>query len=235
MLFDVDLTLVNTGGAGLRALDSAFEELFAVPRVMAGVAPHGKTDPAIIREIVANTDLLQKVDTSGDEGLPENLLDQILKRYIFYLEREVAASEHYLVLPGIMEILSEIDESLDTLMGLATGNIELGARIKLERGALNRFFPFGGFGSDSEDRVELVQQAGKLAEKLHGAPIAPEDTFVIGDTPLDVSAGKAAGFQTVAVATGRSDVDSLKASNAGLVIADFASERGQFLSFTRMR
>ena len=235
MLFDVDLTLVNTGGAGLRALDSAFEEMFDIPKVTEGVAPHGKTDPAIIREIFANTDLSLKVDSSEDEGLPGSLLDKVLKRYIFYLEREVAVSERYLVLPGITEILGELDGRSDTLMGLATGNIEIGARIKLERGALNPFFPFGGFGSDSEDRVELVQKAGKLAEELHGSPISPEDTFVIGDTPLDVSAGKAAGFQTVAVATGRSGVDSLKATNADLVIASFDCDLDQFLSFTRMR
>ena len=233
MLFDVDLTLVNTGGAGIRALDRVFEEMFAIRNVTEGITPHGKTDPAIIREIYCNASLTDVVD-SAQAVLSKDLLDRLLQRYVFYLDEEVTNSEQYRILPGIADILKEMSHRPDTATGLATGNVEVGARIKLERGGLNEFFPFGGFGSDSEDRVALVRKAGRLAAEVHQISIEPEDTFVIGDTPRDVLAGRAAGFRTVAVATGRFNIEALEMTNADLVIADFESDHDQFLRFTRM-
>src|SRR5262245_28534319 len=102
---------------------------------MDGILPHGKTDPAIIREI----GIARNVDTS-----PE--LDRIVESYLFFLSEEVSVSSSYRVLPGVIALLEHLSTCSDVMLGLATGNVELGARIKLERGNLNRFFEFGGFG-----------------------------------------------------------------------------------------
>ena len=189
--------------------------------------PHGKTDPAIIREICQNRNLPDVIKIEG-------LVTRLLERYVQDLEDEVANSQKYRVLPGILRILEEMRERGNVLTGLATGNVEVGARIKLERGGLNGYFPFGGFGSDSEDRSDVVRQAGRAGAGWHRVRIEPDDTFVIGDTPRDVAAGREAGFRTVGVATGSYNVEQLEASGADLVISDFESGRDQFLRSTRM-
>ena len=115
------------------------------------------------------------------------------------------------------------------LLGLATGNVEPGARIKLKPGNLNPYFAFGGFGSDSENRTALVRRAAEVAEVRCGEKLSPEDVFVIGDTPLDVAAGRGNGFRTVGVGTGQYSVEELRNCGATLVISDFATDRDQFL------
>ncbi len=227
LLFDVDLTLVNTGGAGLRALDQAFTEVLGVSAATEGVAPHGKTDPAIIREVCLKRSLSLDPDV-------DSIVSRILERYVHFLEAEVITSPEYRVLPGILDVLEEVDQREDVLTGLATGNVEAGARMKLERGGLNPYFSFGGFGSDSEDRTEVVRTGARAGEELHDRPVAPEDVFVIGDTPRDVAAGKQAGFSTVAVATGGYGVDELARTGADLVISDFSEGRDQFFRSTRI-
>ena len=119
------------------------------------------------------------------------------------------------------------------MLGLATGNVEAGARIKLERGGLNGYFSFGGFGSDSEDRTEVVAAAARRASAL-GASATPDRTFVIGDTPRDVLAGKAAGFRTIAVGTGNYSTEALRVTGADLVIEDLEVGRDQFWGTTRI-
>jgi phosphoglycolate phosphatase len=219
-LFDVDQTLVNTGGAGLRALDRACHKLLSIENAMAGIDPSGKTDPAIVREILSRLG----VALNGRVGI-----ETVLDAYLSFLREEVEMSEKYHVLPGIVDILDEISAHPNTMLGLATGNIELGARVKLQRGGLNRYFSFGGFGSDSEDRTELVRQAGEAASRQHGGSIQPEDIFVIGDTPLDISAGRGAGYKTVGVATGRYSTSLLQETGATLVISNFEQGRDPFL------
>ena len=135
-------------------------------------------------------------------------------------------------MPGISALLDEMLPRKDVMLGLATGNIESGARIKLDRGNLNRYFTFGGFGSDSEDRAELVRKGAQKAAYKNGAPIAPSNTFVIGDTPLDIEAGKRAGFKTVGVATGNYSVDQLLDSGATIAVADLEQGRDYFLRST---
>src|SRR5262249_15118846 len=122
LLFDVDATLILTGGAGLRALNRAFQKLFQIDSAMNGVAPHGKTDPAIVREI------FQKRFDS--ELLKDSEMSRILESYVGFLYEEVETTDKYEVLPGIYEILEEMKARNDVLLGLATGNIETGARIK---------------------------------------------------------------------------------------------------------
>ena len=227
LLFDIDQTLINTGGAGLRALDRACQKLFAISNAMEGISPAGKTDPAIAREILR----VRVGNTSSDLAAGSDI-ESILEAYLSFLKDEVQASPAYRVLPGILVILQEMAARRDVMLGLATGNIELGARIKLDRGSLNPYFAFGGFGSDSEDRTELVRKAAFKAAGKFGASIPPSDIFVIGDTPLDIDSGKRAGFKTVGVATGSYSTEQLLAAGATIAIPDLEKGRDYFLRST---
>jgi len=223
-LFDIDQTLINTGGAGLRGLNRACRKLFGLENAMDGISPHGKTDPAIVREILRRK-LGSETPTNAD-------IATVLDSYISFLKEEVHNSATYRVLPGVESLLDEFVARGNVLVGLATGNIELGARIKLERGGLNSYFSFGGFGSDSEDRTELVRKAAENATHKNGASIAPSNIFVIGDTPLDIEAGNRAGFKTVGVATGSYSVEQLLASGAMIAVPDLAQGYGYFCRST---
>jgi len=222
LLFDIDMTLVSTGGAGIRALDRAFETTLGLSHALDGVRPHGKTDPAIIREACVKLGVSLSAQTH--EG--------ILGHYIEYLKEEVADSENYRVLPGVVNLLDACRLNPDVVIGLATGNVESGARIKLERGRLNEYFAFGGFGSDSEDRSEVVRAAARRAEVWVGREGMSDETWVIGDTPMDIAAGREAGFRTLAVATGSYTPDQL--SGADCVLHDLDSGRSHFLRSTRI-
>jgi phosphoglycolate phosphatase len=228
LLFDVDQTLISTGGAGIRALNRAFQELFSVQNAMEGILPHGKTDPGIIREIFNS----RAVHSAGD-GYPTSLAP-ILRSYLTYLKQEVESSTSYKILPGIENILDSMAGRSDVLIGLATGNVEPGARIKLERGNLNRYFAFGGFGSDSENRTLLVKRGAEMAAVFSGRSFAPSNTFVIGDTPRDIEAAREAGFQSIGVATGKYSISELMDAGAALAISDFELDRDQFLRTTRI-
>src|SRR5207344_409154 len=135
LLFDVDQTLISTGGAGIRALNRAFQKLFSVNNAMDGILPHGKTDPGIIREILDS----HPIAATGD-GFP-TCQAAILESYLEFLHNEIDVTSSYKVLPGIEVLLNKLSERADISIGLATGNVEAGARIKLERGNLNRYFP----------------------------------------------------------------------------------------------
>jgi len=225
LLFDVDLTLISTGGAGIRALNRACRQLLAVENAMDGITPSGKTDPSIVREIFAAC----RIDNNGGDGYAP-----IIDLYLTFLREEVENTTQYRILPGVLSVLEEASKHENVLLGLATGNVEAGARIKLERGDLNRFFKFGGFGSDSENRPELVRHAAQLAERQSGVKIAAKDVFVIGDTPLDIEAGRHAGFNTIGVATGKFSMEELNACGAMLVVPDLEQGRDQFFRTTFM-
>ena len=205
----------------MRALDRACLQLLGIPNAMQNIHPHGKTDPAIAREIF-RVRLNQTTPANGQ-------IESILEAYLSFLKEEVRLSPNYRVLPGIISVLDESLSRKDIMLGLATGNVELGARIKLDRGELNPYFTFGGFGSDSEDRTELVRRAAGKAALRSGAPISSSETYVIGDTPLDIDAGKRAGFKTIGVATGSYSIEELMDSGAMFAIQDFEQGRDQFL------
>lgn len=193
---------------------------------MDSIRAHGKTDPGIVREVF---------NARGQTQVDLSVISQILDAYVGFLADEVkASSDRYRVLPGIHPFLQAFSGHPDVSLGLATGNVEGGARIKLRPGDLNRYFSFGGFGSDAEDRTHLVQQAAQRGTQVLGRAFDPNDVFVIGDTPRDVHAGREAGFQTVGVATGDHSTEELEASGAGLVIEDLDRGRDQFLRFTRI-
>jgi len=225
LLFDIDGTLITTGGAGMRALSRAFSQVVGIVNALDGIRLHGKTDPAIIREVFA---------VRGYSPHPTDSLEEILEMYVKLLPEEVQQSS-YTVLPGILRFLEDFQGHPNIAIGLATGNVERGARIKLQPGNLNRFFRFGGFGSDAENRTELVRRAAQNGVRHAGATIDASDTFVIGDTPRDIVAGREAGFQTVGVATGGYSVRDLEEAGADLVVGDFHGGREAFLRVAGIR
>jgi phosphoglycolate phosphatase len=220
LLFDIDGTLVTTGGAGVRALNRAFCQVVGIVNALDGIRPHGKTDPAIVREVFT---------VRGDSRHSPTALEEILEIYVRLLPEEVQQSDVYTVLPGILRFLEDFRGHPDLAFGLATGNVERGARIKLERGNLNVFFEFGGFGSDAESRAELVRRAAEKGARHVGKTIDPRDVFVIGDTPRDIDAGREAGFRTVGVATSDYSIQDLEAAAADLVLQNFERGRDAFL------
>jgi len=219
LLFDIDGTLVATGGAGVRALNRAFCQVVGIVNALDGVRLHGKTDPAIIREVF----------TARGTPNPTPSFNQILSAYIEFLPEEVDRSTHYRVLPGVLSFLQDFHRHPDLAFGLATGNVERGARIKLARGNLNSFFAFGGFGSDAESRTELVRRAAENGARHAGGKVHPQEIFVIGDTPRDIDAGREAGFRTVGVATSDYSLEDLQAAGADLILSDFDRDRDKFL------
>jgi phosphoglycolate phosphatase-like HAD superfamily hydrolase len=210
-LFDLDGTLVSTGGAGLRALSRAFQQLYGVPDAMSRVNPSGKTDPAIFREMVRS--FLDR-DLEPGEGA------RLGNTYLEFLEEEVARPGAKGPLAGVTALVEHLARRSDAVLALGTGNLERGARIKLAPHGLNEFFPIGGFGSDAEARAEVLRVGHRRAESRAGVPIPPDAVYVIGDTPLDVRAAREAGFRALAVATGRSSVDVLRQSSPDWVLPD---------------
>lgn len=206
-LFDIDGTLMTTGGAGRRAMRAAFGEVVDAPHALDDVKLGGKTDPMILREG------LEVIGRAYDAALVE----QILERYLERLEAEVARSPGYHVFDGVHTIL-EHAHALNAAVGLGTGNVERGAQVKLARGALNDRFAFGGFGSDAEDRTELIRAGAERGAARLGRPLSECRVIVIGDTPRDVRAAHGIGAVCLAVATGGYDVNALQKAGADLVV-----------------
>jgi phosphoglycolate phosphatase-like HAD superfamily hydrolase len=142
--------------------------------------------------------------------------------YLGHLTDAVAKSDGYVVMPGIEELLPRLVKE-GILLGVVTGNIESAAHIKLARGDLNRFFTFGGYGSDSRDRTELTKKALERGEQVSGRPLAHDQTIAVGDTPRDVKAGHGAGIAVVGVATGRYSVAELERAAADWAVEDVTS------------
>lgn len=211
-LFDIDGTLVLTGGAGGRALARACHALHGWQEALAGVHLGGKTDPLIVDEIFARH--------AGRPARPDEF-DALIDAYVGFLAEELAASEAYRVLPGVGAALASLEVRGATL-GLATGNVAPAARLKLERGGLWAPFAFGGFGSDAGDRGQLVATAIARGEAHAGRCFAPDAVLVIGDTVRDIAAARACGAVAVAVATGFESLDTLRAASPDVLLATLA-------------
>jgi phosphoglycolate phosphatase len=208
VLFDVDETLVHTGGSGARSWSAAFEKLHGVAADIGQHSSAGETDPQVARETFRG--VLGR-DPTAEE------LDHIYAQYLLHLADDIWISEQYKVLPGAEQILARLVEA-GVILGLVSGAMEGAARTKLMPANLNRFFLFGAYGSDSADRGELTSLAITKAARLHDT-LSPDQVFVVGDTPRDVDAAKHAGAVSIAVATGRYSTDELLAAGATHVLA----------------
>lgn len=207
ILFDIDGTLLLTGGAGSTALARVFESLHGVRVDISQITVHGQTDPSIIQAIAQRW---------LGRALSENEFATLADRYLPLLEESLAVSERFRVLPGARSILESLMGVEDAVLGLATGNIEPAAFAKLRRAELDHFFGFGGFGSDSIDRPVLTQRAVERGRAIAGPSAA---AIVVGDTIHDVESARKAGAQCLAVATGNASVQTLRDAGADWVVS----------------
>jgi phosphoglycolate phosphatase len=208
ILFDIDGTLIVTGGAGAASWRDAFDELYGIPADIGEFTDAGLTDPEVGR--MTFEAVLHRQPERGEFA-------KLLERRLHHLYRTVAESEDYRVLEGVAELLPALLEG-GYLLGLVTGNVEAAAHIKLHRAQLNRFFSFGGYGSDSSDRVEVTRAALRRGSLVYGEKLAPERCLVVGDTPHDVDAAHGAGVACVAVASHDFTVAQLSEAAADWVV-----------------
>jgi phosphoglycolate phosphatase-like HAD superfamily hydrolase len=233
LLFDVDGTLVLTGGAAVRAMNDAFEEVFDVRSAFDHVPMPGRTDGAILADAFARAAPRSPVlaDTLSPSGARP--VDGAIARYKEVYFRRLAEEIHKPapvdparperhrfkgVLPGVREALEALDGRPDAFLGLLTGNYHQGARIKLEYFDLWRYFRCGAYGDDSLDRHALVPIAVARSREAGCPRVEPRDVVIIGDTPLDVACAREAGVSCLAVATGGYGADALHAAGADAVM-----------------
>lgn len=207
LLFDIDGTLMLSGGAGRRAIDRAFFEIHGIENAFGNIVPDGNTDPAIFSEIFANHGLEIRDFSSA--------FAELATRYATFMRDEMVRSENARLMPGVTPLLELLGQRTDIHLGLLTGNFETTARIKLDRFGLNRYFPFGAFGSDDGIRTNLVPIATRRAGIHLGREIGlGPHVVVIGDTPQDVECALAHGAAAIGVAASRYTVSDLEAAGA---------------------
>ena len=207
VLFDVDETLVHTGGSGARSWNAAFDTLYGIPANIDEHSTAGETDPQVVRATFQG--VLNREPTHDDLG-------RLYAQYLLHLAADIWVSEGYRVLPGAEQVLAELGEA-GVMLGLVSGAMEGAARTKLMPANLNRFFVFGAYGSDSPDRAQLTRLAVDKAMLLHDQ-LTPDQVYVVGDTPRDIAAAKAAGAVSVGVATGIYSTQELAAAGATHVL-----------------
>ena len=212
VMFDIDGTLITTGGAGAAAWGHGFADLYGVSANIEDVTEAGMPDQEVVTVTFRHV--------IGREPRPREIA-ALMAKYLGYLPETVAATTQYEVYPGVPELLSSLCSS-GYLLGLTTGNIEAAAHIKLARAGLSRYFTFGGYGSDSPHRGELTKVAIQRATTILGTP--PAESYVVGDTPRDVEAALYAGAIAVGVATGHFTVEQLREAGAEHVLRTFADD-----------
>jgi phosphoglycolate phosphatase-like HAD superfamily hydrolase len=212
LLWDIDGTLLASAGAGLRALVVALKREFGIDGVLDDIDWSGRTDRFIVRQILAKYGLPTNEETS----------ERYLGAYVAALPAEMSAAGSR-VLPGVQALLDRAAASSSVAQGLLTGNIRRGAETKLGHHGLWEYFPFGAFANDSELRNELGPHALRRAHDATGHAFAPEQVWIIGDTPHDIACGKTIGARTLALATGHHPLDELRAHDATATLADLAA------------
>ena len=214
LLFDIDGTLVSTGGAGAVAWKQAFEELYGIPADIGQYTDAGMTDP----DVGAKTfeAVLQRKPSPHE-------LAQLVQRRLEHLPEAVEQSKGYRVLPGVPERLKQLSRAGHAL-GLITGNGDGAAHIKLQRAGLNRWFTYGAYASAGVDRPEIVRQAVRRGEAMLGCNVPNTEIYVIGDTPLDIQAAHAVDCTAIAVATGKYDRAALEEAGADHVLETLEEE-----------
>lgn len=212
--FDIDGTLVWTDGAGRRAIRRALEDVLGTAGPIDGFRFDGRTDGEIVRRLAEAAGL----------AVDATLMDRVLDRYVELLGAELAKPEHAThVYPGVRELLDALEPREDCVIGLLTGNVASGARLKLGSAGLDfERFRIGAFGSDSHIRTALPALAQQRAREVLGLEVAGRDVVIIGDTPADMACGKGIGARAIGVGTAAYSAEQLMESGAHAAFADLA-------------
>ncbi|MBI4146531.1 HAD hydrolase-like protein [Candidatus Woesearchaeota archaeon] len=205
VLFDIDGTLVTGATAHKEAFTAAFKAVYGIDAIIDTISPAGKTDQQIIREVLVHRGL------ADSEITPK--IQECMKAMV-NAYKNLESQYQLATLPGVPELLSAMTKR-GAILGLVTGNLEPIARKKMQNVGLDKYFPIGGFGSDHENRAELVKLAVSQASKKG---FIGKDIYLFGDTPYDIAAGKAANAITIGVATGSSTTAQLIAAGANHVV-----------------
>jgi phosphoglycolate phosphatase len=211
LLFDIDGTLLTSGGAGEKALRLGFRDRFGIDDDLARVEIAGRTDSGIARVMLAA------------HGFPETTenLAKFFDGYLHYLALELPIQKGAL-LPGILPLLDALRVREDIVLALLTGNLERGAKLKLTHYGVWHYFQFGAFADDHHDRNALGPFARARARELHGIEFPPERIFVLGDTPHDIACARAISARAVAIATGRYSFAELAACKPDFVFENIS-------------
>lgn len=211
LLFDIDGTLLLSGGAGLRAMDQAFDQLYGIPNAFAGISLAGRTDTAILRNVL------------GKNGLPFSpaTMEDFKRIYYERLQEEIHAPvDGKLLMPGIDPLLRSIHKRKDIYLGLLTGNWQTSGFIKLAYFGIDHYFDIGAFADDSEIRDELLPFAIKRFADKHDKKPKADEVYVIGDTPSDIQCARPHGAVAVAVAAAHFTSEQLRAHKPDYLFED---------------
>ncbi len=205
VLFDIDETMISSDGAGRRAISRVLKEHYQIEPHHMNIVMSGKTDPQILTEIM----------TAAEMPTPEihTAIPKVIDQYLDLLEEEIAASKYYIVHDGVYVLLEAIASHPDMYLGLLTGNVERGARMKLDHFDLNKHFELGAYGSDSASRLDLPAVAVERAKELFKIHFQPDEVVIIGDSVNDVYCAKGYNAKCIAVNTGKTSWKDLKETN----------------------
>jgi phosphoglycolate phosphatase len=210
VLFDIDGTLVHTGGAGVKAFARVFETEFSARDGFERLKFAGRTDVSLVREFFG---------FHGIAATPENFA-RFFERYVFWLD-QILRESHTVSCPGILEFIGGLKAlTCPPVLGLLTGNIRLGAEIKLRHFQLWELFETGAFADDHEERDQIAAIARQRGSRLLGEELRGEQVVVVGDTPLDIRCGRAIGAKVLAVATGGATLEELKRHQPDWAVPD---------------
>ncbi len=212
LLFDIDGTLIHSGGAGIEALKRALKERFGIEDNLDDIEIAGMTDSGIVASILKK----HKIATNAEN------VAAFLDSYVHFLSHELPRRKGKL-LPGVLELLKTLKTREHIVLGLLTGNVSRGAELKLGHYGVWHFFEFGAFADDHHDRNQLGSFARARAKEKHGHEFSEQEIDVIGDTPRDIACGKALGARTIAVATGSWSREKLAEHHPDILIDDFSN------------
>jgi phosphoglycolate phosphatase len=215
LLFDIDGTLIHSGGAGVHALKSALTERFGITDDLHYIEIAGMTDSGIVVSILNK----HKIPATNEN------VSALLDSYVHFLSLELPRRVGKL-LPGVLELLEKLKSRPHLVLALLTGNVSRGAQLKLEHYGVWHFFEFGAFADDHHDRNRLGTVARARAKEKHGRQFSACEIDVIGDTPRDIACGKAFGARTIAVATGTWSRDRLAKYQPDFLIDDLSDVEG---------
>ncbi|QZY53751.1 HAD family hydrolase [Crassaminicella profunda] len=216
MVWDIDGTLINGKGCGRAAMEKAFYKLFGRERAFEDVRMAGRLDAMIVKDAFFKHTIID-----GDKKL-------FFDTYCKILEEILKRKEYIEILPGVKNILAYNSKEHKFFHALGTGNIERGARLKLEVHDLNQYFLVGGFGDEEVERWEIIQRAIQRAQKVHEIKYHKENIYVIGDTKLDIECAKILGIKSIAVATGGNSVEELKTHSPDYLLENL-EDKNKFL------